>query len=141
MEQMMKRRAFFTGVLRKSGVVVLMAAACLVQGAEKKKPDLWLDHKFAVLPGASSRGFGKKEAYTLSNRGIEKVVLPAKRPVPTADFLLKDTPGRDGSIAYKKVPVELLEEAGVARSALIRFGFPLPAGGLFDRGPASAHGV
>lgn len=132
MEHMMKKRAKFTGFLRNSGTVVLMTAACLVQGAEKKKPDLWLDHKFAVLPGASSRGFVKKEAYALSNRGIEKVVLPAKRPVPTADFLLKDTPGRDGNIAYKKVPVELLEEAGVARAALIRFGFPLPAGGLFD---------
>ncbi|MBQ7207504.1 MAG: hypothetical protein IJS01_06860 [Lentisphaeria bacterium] len=121
-----KRVSLFRTVL---GAVVMTG---VLQAAEKAKPDLWLDHKFAVLPGASSKGFDRKAAYALSNRGIEKLRLPEKRPVPTADFLLKDTPGRAGSVTYKKVPVELLEEAGVARRALIRFGFPLPEGGLFD---------
>ncbi|MBQ9501287.1 MAG: hypothetical protein IJU70_03920 [Lentisphaeria bacterium] len=75
----------------------------------------------------------------LANRGLSgkyvreladyKVRDP--RPVPVADYLKKDVK-KPGRLEHVSVPVELLEESGVAREAAVRFGFPLPEGAVFD---------
>ena len=107
--------------------------------AAAKKADLWLDHPHYKLPGASSKGhsfaaaMGKSKNKTwLSSIDPTKYPLPGKRPVPTADFMAKDMPGKKGNVKFQKVRVELLEEAGVFRDAAVSFGFPLPQGALFD---------
>jgi hypothetical protein len=78
----------------------------------------------------------------LADKGLtfEKVrpIRPMKigRPCPPAPFAAASRkPGRPGSVKLQRVPVELLEEAGVARNpAAISFGFPLPQGAVFDLG-------
>ncbi|MHB8995614.1 MAG: RIFT barrel domain-containing protein [Armatimonadota bacterium] len=76
----------------------------------------------------------------LTDKGLthEKVApktpiqFPRPRPEPT--FATKGRePGKQGNVDVRKVNVELLEEAGVARqAAILSFGFPLPKGAVFD---------
>ena len=54
------------------------------------------------------------------------------RPCPEPAFYNQGKQDKSGSLAKKSVAVELLEEAGVDRRAAIRFGFPLPQGGIFS---------
>lgn len=54
------------------------------------------------------------------------------RTLPEPQFVATPPPAANGSIKKRTVPVELVEEYGVDRTASVRFGFPLPAGGLFD---------
>ena len=75
----------------------------------------------------------------LSDKGIsgDSVVLrdPArlpKRPCPEPVFSNTGKLDKPGSLTKKTVAVELLEESGTARNAAVRFGFPLPRGGVFS---------
>jgi PcRGLX-like N-terminal RIFT barrel domain len=74
----------------------------------------------------------------LKNKGLKgtdvKPANPIKfgRPCPKPIFNTNLNQNRKGSTAYKIVPVELLEEAGISRSADVRFGFPLPQGAIYD---------
>lgn len=80
------------------------------------------------------------------NKGINgEEITPAApiksgRPCPKPQFITNLNPREKGSVAYKAVPVELLEEAGIARTAYVRFGFPLPAGAIFDLNNFQIHG-
>ena len=122
---------------------LILSAACVVMftaaAAPAAKADLWLDHPHYKLPGASSRGHSWSSALKLSQTKTslasvdpKQFPLPGKRPTPTADFMAAGIPGKQGNVKYQKVPVELLEESGTARNAAVNFGFPLPAGALFD---------
>ena len=122
---------------------LILSAACVVMftdaAAPAAKADLWLDHPHAKLPGASTRGHSWSSALKLSQTKTnlasvdpKQFPLPGKRPTPTADFMAAGIPGKQGNVKYQKVAVELLEESGVARNAAVKFGFPLPAGALFD---------
>ena len=75
----------------------------------------------------------------LSDKGLkyEQITLikpfQVGRPRPAIPFATSRTPGKAGSITQRKVTVNLVEEAGVARSATpIKFGLPLPHSGLYD---------
>jgi len=76
----------------------------------------------------------------LEDKGLTyEKVRPAKpiepgRPRPPTPFSATSRkPGQAGSVAAQRVPVQLLEEAGLSRSpAAVSFGFPLPQGALFD---------
>jgi hypothetical protein len=76
----------------------------------------------------------------LSDKGVTfEKVRPAKpmtmgRPCPPPPFAATSRkPGQSGSVKLQRVPVQLLEEAGVSRQpAAISFGFPLPPGAVFD---------
>ena len=78
----------------------------------------------------------------LADKGMTyEMVRPAHplefgRPRPLVPFAaVGRNPGQAGSIRREHVPVELLEERGVARhGAVVSFGLPLPQGGLFDLG-------
>ncbi|MGE4564622.1 MAG: hypothetical protein AB7F32_07115, partial [Victivallaceae bacterium] len=56
----------------------------------------------------------------------------AKRPLPAPLFTAAPRKNATGALDFAAVKVELLEEGKVARDAAIRFGFPLPEGGLFS---------
>lgn len=56
------------------------------------------------------------------------------REVPRPRFMQATLPGVPNKPVEFQVPVELLEEAGVARDAAVRFGFPLPKGHFFEPG-------
>ncbi len=75
----------------------------------------------------------------LSDKGLTAEEVRAKspdknfkfgRPTPEPHFVENPTPAGKGNVTKKSVPVKLLEDYGVDRSASIRFGFPLPEGGL-----------
>ena len=75
----------------------------------------------------------------LGDKGLRyDQVAPAKpirfgRPTPAVPFAASRKPGKLGTIKQRRIPVHLLEEAGVARRrAPVTFGFPLPKGGLYD---------
>ena len=80
-----------------------------------------------------------KVAYEkLSDKGLRREqVTPAApiefgRPRPEPLFTAEGRRDRPGSVNLHRVPVELLEEAGVARhAAALSFGFPLPQGALY----------
>ena len=62
----------------------------------------------------------------------DPIKLGRERPAPLFVTTIRK-PGPAGSIRRERVPVELLEEAGVARpAAAVSFGFPMPEGGAFD---------
>jgi len=77
---------------------------------------------------------------SLADKGLTyEKIRPAKpiepgRPRPLPPFSTTSRkPGKAGSVAIERVPVQLLEEAGVARSgACLSFGLPLPQGALFE---------
>ncbi len=75
----------------------------------------------------------------LSDKGLTyeqiapKTPIKFGRPRPPIPFSAARKPGKAGAIRRLRVKVNLLEEAGVARSATpITFGLPLPKGGLYD---------
>ena len=74
----------------------------------------------------------------LKDKGLKaediKNYAPVKsgRPCPEALFAKNTGPAGKGSISYQQIPVELLEETGIAHTADIRFGFPLPQGAIFN---------
>lgn len=63
-----------------------------------------------------------------------EVPFQAGREMPSVPFAAgPEHAGKTGSIRALGIPVTITEEAGVDReSAVLRFGFPLPQGGLFD---------
>jgi len=75
-----------------------------------------------------------------SDKGLtdEDVMRTAKnksfafgRPRPEPQFRTRIEKTDDGAaIELETVPVELLEDAGISRDAVVRFGFPLPEGAL-----------
>ncbi|MBU0609426.1 MAG: hypothetical protein KKI08_16185, partial [Armatimonadetes bacterium] len=86
------------------------------------------------------RYWGDKVVYEKrSDKGLrEDQVKPANpiqfgRERPQVQYFSKGRVDKPGSVDVRRVPVELLEEANVARSAaIISFGFPLPQGALFS---------
>ena len=75
----------------------------------------------------------------MSDKGVsgDDILKQAKnfklvRTRPEAVFVSDLIPEADDKIEYREIPVELLEEASVDRTAFIRFGFPLPEGILYD---------
>ena len=74
----------------------------------------------------------------LRDKGLKaadiKKYAPVKvgRPCPKPLFAKNSGPTRKGSVSYRLVPIELLEETGIAHTADIRFGFPLPEGAIFN---------
>ncbi len=75
----------------------------------------------------------------LGDKGLTAAQVTPKEPIrpgrprPLPTFAGAREPDRAGSVARQQVPVELLEEAGVARSATaVRCGFPCARGALFD---------
>ena len=132
------RNAGFSFCMRSSFVLCCSVLLLELSAAEKKN-NLWLDHPHFQLPAASSKGLSRSSALSRSTRksslsttDVMKFPAKDKRPTPTADFMAGGIPGRQGNVKYRKVPVEVLEEASVARNATVDFGFPLPQGALFD---------
>ncbi len=87
------------------------------------------------------RYFGDKVVYEkLSDKGLrEEEVRPAQpiqfgRERPSVRYYSQGRqPNRPGNVDRRRVPVELLEEAKIARqAAIISFGFPLPQGALYN---------
>lgn len=87
------------------------------------------------------RYFGDKVVYEkLSDKGLRedqvKPVNPIRfsRPRPQVQYAGRGRrPDKKGSVDSRQVPVDLKEEAGVARrAAVLSFGFPLPQGALFS---------
>ncbi len=65
-------------------------------------------------------------------RPDKPIELGRPRPLPPFSQASRK-PGKAGSVAIERVPVQLLEEAGVTRSsATVSFGLPLPQGALVD---------
>ncbi|MBQ7207508.1 MAG: hypothetical protein IJS01_06880 [Lentisphaeria bacterium] len=104
---------------------ILLAAGALTASAEAKGKYLLDNEQIRLLP-LSNSGITGNHVRRLANYKVQD-----PRPVPVADHLLKDVK-KPGSLDYVSVPVELLEEFGVAREAAVRFGFPLPEGAVFD---------
>jgi len=86
------------------------------------------------------RYFGDKVVYEkLSDKGLTAAqVRPAKpiefgRERPQVQYFAQGRqPQKKGSVDVRRVAVDLLEEAGVARqAAVLSFGFPLPQGALY----------
>jgi hypothetical protein len=95
----------------------------------------------SLSPATSYRYADDKVKYeALENKGLSYEAAVANqdftfgRPRPLVPFNYEAThPGRAGSIARRRVEIELLEEAGVDRQeAAVTFGFPLPKGGVYD---------
>lgn len=78
----------------------------------------------------------------LADKGLKfetvKPIRPIEigRPRPAVPFAAAARkPGQPGSVKARRVAIQLLEEAGVARSrTAVCFGFPLPQGAVFDPG-------
>ena len=104
---------------------ILLAAGAVTASAETKSKYLLDNEQIRLLP-LSNTGVSGKHVRRLADYKVQN-----PRPVPVANHLLKDVK-KPGSLDYVSVPVELLEESGVAREAAVRFGFPLPEGAVFD---------
>ncbi len=104
-------------------------------------PKLALSKGGTARSPAEFRYYGDKVVYEkLSDKGLrEAQVTPANpirfgRPRPQVQYFTRGRqPGKPGSVDLRRVPVDLKEEAGVARqAAVLSFGFPLPQGALFN---------
>jgi hypothetical protein len=78
----------------------------------------------------------KVKLLPLKNKGIRPDALflepdTIDTPMPEAQFKVPAAVKEMPSIGMD-VPVELIEESGIARTAQVRFGFPLPSGALKD---------
>ena len=95
---------------------------------EEKKQEYWYNENNIELLPLKNRGISE---YTIKKLAKFKVAdLP--RETPYAKFPGETSSDKKGSIENIKVPVELLEETGISRTTAVRFGFPLPQGGLYD---------
>lgn len=102
-------------------------------------PSLPLGRPGTTRPLSDFRYHDDKVAYErLSDKGLrrEQVTPPDPiefgRPRPQPLFASEGREDRDGNVDFHRVPVELLEEAGVTRqAAALTFGFPLPQGALY----------
>jgi hypothetical protein len=61
-----------------------------------------------------------------------KTPIQFGRPRPEPTFATQPRAAQPGKASLTRVPVEVLEEQGVARRAALSFGFPLAQGDLFD---------
>lgn len=102
-------------------------------------PRLPLGRPGITRPLSEYRYHNEKVAYEkLSDKGLRREqVTPADpiefgRPRPAPLFAAEGRRDGRGDVDLHRVPVELLEEAGVARqAAALTFGFPLPRGALY----------
>ncbi|MEN6303582.1 MAG: hypothetical protein ABFD96_12700, partial [Armatimonadia bacterium] len=87
------------------------------------------------------RYYNDKVAYEkLADKGLKAEQVTPKTPIvpgrerPEVKYAAQGRqPGKAGNVDVRRVPVELLEEAGVARqAAVLSFGFPLPQGALYS---------
>lgn len=87
----------------------------------------WHKGPHLKLPLRHDRGYTRQQI-------MKKAKLKIRNPrIPhTAEFAGNGRLKKNGSLEYIKIPVELKEEAGVRRRALVRMGFPLPQGALFQ---------
>ena len=58
--------------------------------------------------------------------------LPATRPAPSAQLKDQFARKKDGSIAFQRIPAEVVEESGVSRVCQVQTLLPLKKGGLFS---------
>ena len=77
--------------------------------------------------------------YHKRNRGLSAQAVLKKVPfkvtprkAPEAVFFHNGKAEKTGNIVFEKIPVSLKEEYGADRDAWIRFGLPLPRGGVFQ---------
>ena len=82
-----------------------------------------------LLPRLADKGFSGDEIR--NNLRVKDFQFP--RPKPLAAFAASRLTGKE-SMPFEPIPVELLEEAGVARNAAVRFGLPFPEKSLFSTG-------
>ena len=105
-----------------------MPAGAKIKQASMGKPANYYWHygdKVALLPLADK---GISGAGVVPRDPDRKAGRPCPEPVFHSEGKVKKT----GSLAKQSVSLELLEEAGIARDAAVRFGFPLPRGGIFS---------
>lgn len=92
---------------------------------ERTKPELPGDDRLAF------KGFLREE---IEPAPEQRAHLPERRPTPEVRFSAQARrPDQSAAVARQQVSVNLLEEAGVARSGeLMGFGMPFERGALFD---------
>jgi hypothetical protein len=95
--------------------------------SKEKPPSCYWDYmlKSPLLSCKGVTGETVKKAAAVKN-------FQFGRHVPQAHFFSNPKAAGKGSTEKQNVPVELLEDYGVDRTASLRFGFPLPGGGLFN---------
>lgn len=143
---------------RREGDKVLVGAHLLSQRVEGKSDGT--AHVVAQLPVSTAtvpklalgkagisrsltdfRYYNDRVAYEkLSDKGLKAEQVMPKTPIvpgrerPEVKYAAQGRqPGKAGNVDVRRVPVELLEEAGVARqAAVLSFGFPLPQGAVYS---------
>ncbi len=96
---------------------------------EEKDPScFWFFSDILTFPPLFDKGLTAKN---ITEKSPDKN-FKFGRPTPEPRFVGNPTPSGKGNVTKKSVPVELLEDYGVDRTASVRFGFPLPEGGLCD---------
>jgi len=80
-----------------------------------------------LLPRLADKGLCGE--YIQKNPKLKNHQFP--RPRPLAEFAASDATGKT-SLPFTPISVELLEEAGVARNAAVRFGLPFPEKSLYS---------
>ena len=93
----------------------------------EEKENFWYKSPEIRLYRKRNRGFFQE--MVLKKRNFK---IPAPRQTPRAVFHPRGKTQKSGKLVYTRVPIRLKEEAGSARDAWIRLGFPLPAGGVFQ---------
>ena len=97
---------------------------------QKKDPEItekgfFYESNNVLLPRLADKGLRGED---IRNR-LPNHQFP--RPRPVAEFIASGTVGKPSQF-FKPIAVELLEEAGVARDAAVRFGLPFPDKSLYS---------
>lgn len=72
-------------------------------------------------------------SFDVAAEAVDTTFVRRRKPLPVPFGLAPKAPGQGCRITHEKVPVEMLEEDGIAReNSPITFGFPFPEGVLFD---------
>ena len=106
----------------------------------RKVPGLKMRSSSSLRPLSDYRWFNKRvKLEKLSDKGLRHEQVAPKTPMtfgrarPPLPFSAARKPGHSGRVTRRRIPINLLEEAGEARSpAFIKFGFPFPSGAVFD---------
>ena len=111
--------------MKKTVSILLTLISGLLFPVLSAKSNFLVDNEQIRLLPLSNTGLSGKYVRELATFKVDN-----PRPAPTANHLCPDSK-KAGNLDFVSVPVELLEEAGVARNAAIKFGLPLPQGAVF----------
>ena len=113
--------------MKKTLLLSFLVPVCLFAMTDDEKEKFWFKSPEMTLHHKRHRG---NSAAAVMKRAKFKVASSRKAPI--AKFYTGGKIVKAGKTEYEKLPISLKEEANIDRNAWIRFGLPLPEGGVFQ---------